>query len=221
MIPKILVITGPQGAGNHKFSKVLALHPEVNGWSGLNREHWINHDGEPFKEIWKDPSTISNIDWQSNEYWVLSVSGPYVDWVSGVKQTIYPKYAEVIDNLKEHGDVQIGIIGRDTTIMGMNQLRKRGIKSYHNFLNKIEDLTAHDNVIFLSQELLYLYRHEYLSNINNQLIVPIDLNNPKIHYILNEDPNEKYVHYVDHSWLDKRVNADGLLNDGSKPHVIA
>ena len=44
-----------------------------------------------------------------------------------------------------------------------------------------------------------------------------DYVNEKLHYILNKDPNAKYVHYVEHSWLDKRKNG-GLMNDGSLPH---
>ena len=216
--PNILLLTGPQGSGNHKFSKIFALHKDVNGWEGLNREHWINHESEPFKEIWKNPDHIDNIDWKSNNYWVISISGPYVDVFGTSKHTLYPNYKEVIERLKKYGNVQIGIIGRDQTILGMNQLRKRGVKSYHNFLNKIEDLVNDNNVMFLSQEMLYLYRHHYLDSINKQSIVPIDVTNQKIHYILNEDPNEKYVHYVEHSWLDKRKNDNGLLNDGTFPH---
>ena len=29
---KILIITGPQGSGNHLYSKIFAMHPLVNGW---------------------------------------------------------------------------------------------------------------------------------------------------------------------------------------------
>ena len=51
----------------------------------------------------------------------------------------------------------------------------------------------------------------------NLLNIPVDWENEKLHYILNKDPNMKYVHYVEHSWLDKRKNG-GLMNDGSLPH---
>jgi len=198
----------------------MALHPEVNGWEALNREYWVNHELEPFKDIWSNPELISQIDWSENEYWVISISSPYVDFCREGTKTFYPKYKEVIAELKEQCQVQVGIIGRDTTIMSMEQLRKRGVKSYHNFLNKIEDITGDNDVVFLSQELLFLYRHEYLKNINNQLIVPIDYNNNKLHYILNEDYNEKFIQYIDQSWLDTRIGPDGKLKDGSLPHDI-
>ena len=220
--PNLLLLTGPQGSGNHKFSKIAALHPEVEGWEGLNREHWINHDGEPFKHIWKNPHLIDAIDWGQNAHWCISISSPYVDIVGTKKKTFYPDYKEIILNLRQHCNVQIGIIGRDQNILEMNQLRKRGVVSYHNFLNKIDDLTnfGPENIIFLSHELLYLYRHEYLWDWHCRSIIPIDYKNPKIHFILNEDHNRKYVHYVEESWLDKRVGSDGLLKDGSEPHDI-
>jgi hypothetical protein len=54
---KLLIITGPQGSGNHMWSKILALHPAVNGWSALLEEYWIPHDREPLQLIGK---TLNN-----------------------------------------------------------------------------------------------------------------------------------------------------------------
>lgn len=216
MKSNILVITGPQGSGNHLFSKALSMHDDVSGWDDLLREYWINHDAAPFKDIWSHPETISGHDWSLSENWVLSVSGPYVDIINGQKQTVYPNYKEVLSELSKVGNVQVGIIGRDQNIMGQNQLRKRGVESYHNFLNKVEDLTIHPHV-FLSVELLYLFRHQYLKSLDALLDIPVDASDERLHYILNKDPNAKYVHNVEHSWLDKRKR-DGLLNDNSLPH---
>mgnify|MGYP001227449634 FL=1 len=39
MKPNILVITGPQGTGNHVFSKVLSMHKDVYGWGKLLKEY--------------------------------------------------------------------------------------------------------------------------------------------------------------------------------------
>ena len=64
------------------------------------------------------------------------------------RQTVYPNYKEVLSELSKVGNVQVGIIGRDQNIMAQNQLRKRGVESYHNFLNKVEDLTAHSSCVF-------------------------------------------------------------------------
>ena len=74
----ILVITGPQGTGNHVFSKVLSMHNNVHGWDQLLREYWVNHDAAPFKDIWNTPENIDNYDWTEHDNYVLSVSGPSV-----------------------------------------------------------------------------------------------------------------------------------------------
>jgi len=212
----ILVITGPQGSGNHLYSKALSLHDDVSGWDDLLREYWINHDAAPFKDIWSKPETIKDYDWSTSNNWVLSVSGPYVDIIDGQKQTVYPNYKEVLSELNKVGNLQVGIIGRDQNIMAQGQLRKRGVESYHNFLNKIEDIIEYSHV-FLSVELLYLFRHQYLKSLDTLLNIPVDATDERLHYILNKDPNAKYVHSVEHSWLDKRKR-NGLLNDGSLPH---
>ena len=216
MTPNILVITGPQGSGNHLFSKVLSMHEDVSGWDDLLREYWINHEAAPFKEIWSNPDAIAVQDWTQSNNFVISVSGPYVDIIDGKRQTVYPNYKEVLKKLNEVGNLQVGIIGRDQNIMAQGQLRKRGVESYHNFLNKIDDITDYPH-IFLSVELLYLFRHQYLRSLGHLLNIPVDATDERLHYILNKDPNAKYVHPVEHSWLDKRKR-DGLLNDGSLPH---
>jgi len=214
----ILVISGPQGTGNHVFSKVLSMHSNVHGWDQLLREYWVNHDNAPYKDIWSKPAAIDYIDWEEHENYVLSVSGPYVDGSPTGRQTVYPDYAEVLNRLDAKGNLQVGIIGRDQNITAQNQLRKRGVESLHNYLNKIEDLTAYRHT-FLSVELLYMFRHQYVKSLDSVLDIPVDYENQKLHYILNKDPNAKYVHYVEHSWLDRRRNDVGKMIDGSKPHV--
>ena len=216
----ILVISGPQGTGNHVFSKVLSMHSNVHGWDQLLREYWVNHDNAPYKDIWNTPEHINAYDWTEHENYVLSVSGPYVDknHSNGVRQTKYPDYAEVLRRLNEKGNLQVGIIGRDQNITAQNQLRKRGVESLHNYLNKIDDLMEYKHT-FLSVELLYMFRHQYVKSLDSVLDIPVDYSNEKLHYILNKDPNAKYVHYVENSWLDRRRNDIGTMIDGSKPHV--
>jgi len=214
----ILVISGPQGTGNHVFSKVLSMHSNVHGWDQLLREYWINHDNAPYKNIWNTPENIDNYDWTEYDNYVLSVSGPYVDKDGGVRQTKYPDYKEVLRRLNDKGNLQVGIIGRDQNITAQNQLRKRGVESLHNYLNKIEDITEYRHT-FLSVELLYMFRHQYVKSLDSVLDIPVDWSNERLHYILNKDPNAKYVHYVEHSWLDKRRNDVGHMVDGSLPHV--
>ena len=215
----ILVISGPQGTGNHVFSKVLSMHITVHGWDQLLREYWINHDNAPFKDIWNTPENIDNYDWTEHENYVLSVSGPYVDKnKDGVRHTKYPDYREVLRRLNEKGNLQVGIIGRDQNITAQNQLRKRGVESLHNYLNKIEDIMEYRHT-FLSVELLYMFRHQYVKSLDSVLDIPVDYTNERLHYILNKDPNAKYVHYVENSWLDRRRNDIGHMIDGSKPHI--
>jgi len=215
----ILVISGPQGTGNHVFSKVLSMHSNVHGWDQLLREYWINHDNAPFKDIWNTPENIDNYDWTEHENYVLSVSGPYVDKdAMGVRHTKYPDYKEVLRRLNEKGNLQVGIIGRDQNITAQNQLRKRGVESLHNYLNKIEDIMEYRHT-FLSVELLYMFRHQYVKSLDSVLDIPVDYTNERLHYILNKDPNAKYVHYVENSWLDRRRNDIGHMIDGSKPHI--
>jgi|TARA_B110000305_G_C19361954_1_gene599921 hypothetical protein len=214
----ILVISGPQGTGNHVFSKVLSMHSNVHGWDQLLREYWVNHDNAPYKDIWNTPENIDNYDWTEHENYVLSVSGPYVDKdANGTRQTKYPDYKEVLRRLNEKGNLQVGIIGRDQNITAQNQLRKRGVESLHNYLNKIEDIMEYRHT-FLSVELLYMFRHQYVKSLDSVLDIPVDYSNERLHYILNKDPNAKYVHYVENSWLDKRRNNIGHMIDGSLPH---
>ena len=45
----MLIITGPQGAGNHMWAKIFSLHPEVFGWNTLLDNYWESHRfSEPF-----------------------------------------------------------------------------------------------------------------------------------------------------------------------------
>ena len=52
----LLIITGPQGSGNHLFSKLFNLHPDVYGWD--MEKYWVGHHTEPFSEYWTDPSKL-------------------------------------------------------------------------------------------------------------------------------------------------------------------
>ena len=64
-----------------------------------------------------------------------------------------------------------------------------------------------------------MFRHQYVKSLDKTLNIPVDYSNEKLHYILNKDPNAKYVHYVENSWLDRRRNDIGKMIDGSVPHV--
>ncbi|SVD77351.1 uncharacterized protein METZ01_LOCUS430205, partial [marine metagenome] len=59
--PNMLVVTGPQGSGNHLFAKLFNLHPEVYGWN--MDKYWVGHHTEPFSEYWWDPATVDEFGW--------------------------------------------------------------------------------------------------------------------------------------------------------------
>ena len=47
----LVILTGPQGSGNHLWSKILSLHADVFGWKSLLDNYWEAHRiSEPFAE---------------------------------------------------------------------------------------------------------------------------------------------------------------------------
>ena len=193
----LLIITGPQGSGNHLFSKIFALDPDVVGWSKLNQEYWIGHDQEPFAEYWKDPGLLNNVVW-NHDYYVTSVSCPYV--YQG--ETLIPNYDEFIGRCP--GKVKLAVIGRDQTILQYQQSRVRGKETKLEFLNVVDNLMKY-NPTFISQELLYLYGANYVQSLGQQLGIPVSQDILAINEILKEDANKKYIEPVISHWLDEEV----------------
>jgi hypothetical protein len=197
---EMLIITGPQGSGNHVFSKVLALHSNVYGWKELLDEYWIAHDREPFSKCWNTPNLLNDIDWTSN-YYVTSISCPYAK--EGV--VTIPKYKEFINMLQQLGiSVKVGIIGRDQNVIKYQQERIRDRYSYPDFESELNYLMTL-NPVFISQELLYLYKDKYLQSLSKQLDFPIAYNDSRVFEILKQDANEKYFQSVSLKELDKTV----------------
>jgi hypothetical protein len=193
----LLVITGPQGSGNHLFSKIFALADQVQGWSALNQQYWIGHDQEPFARYWHDPVLLDQFDWQE-KYYVTSISCPYV--YRG--ETVIPDYAAFISRCPV--PVRLAIIGRDQTILEYQQSRVRGRQTKQEFLNTINDLMKYDPT-FISQELLYLYGTNYIKSLGQQLDFPVSQDVTAINEILKEDANKKYIEPVISHWLDEEV----------------
>ena len=106
--PKLLIVTGPQGSGNHLFAKLFSLHPAVEGWPMLRTE-WKGHHEEPFAPAWDNPTLLKDKPWSKDKYYMTSISCPYI---KGNKPHT-PKYNEFITEAKKHCDVQIVIIVRD------------------------------------------------------------------------------------------------------------
>jgi hypothetical protein len=196
---KLLIFTGPQGSGNHLWSKIFALHPEVAGWSALLDTYWIPHDQEPFAECWRDPGLLKNHDWSQRNYHVTSISCPYIDDTRWAVPDIQSFATQAIGCGLE---VQLAIIGRDQNIIGFQEARVRGRSTFSIAQEQYEKL-AEWNPVYLSYELLHLYQSSYLRQISKTLDFPIAHNDPRLAEILRDDTNQKYIHPVDHHWTDK------------------
>jgi len=189
--PTLLIITGPQGSGNHLFSKIFSLHSAVTGWTALYDRVWVGHDQEPFQQYWQNPEQLKDFDWTQSQYYMTSISCPYVL----NKKFSIPKYAQFINEAKKHCNIILGIIGRDKNVLKYQQLRVR--RGEHTApvaveeFAKLKDLT--DNVFYLSQELFFLYGKDYLLNLSKQIGFPIACEDAYIDEILTTEANGKYV----------------------------
>jgi len=201
---KLLIITGPQGSGNHLFSRLLSNHPNVNGWEELSDKYWVPSDQEPFAEYWVDPNKLTAEHFAGKDYHLANVSCPF--FYDGVRYI--PKIKEVAEKTQSFGiDVQIAIIVRDSNINAQQQLRVRGEVTtpiaqdyYYNHI-----IPSGIKYHFLDNEAFFLHKEYYLKWVSNFLEFPVDYNNPDIFKFIDEDPNKKYVNYVNEYWLDEEV----------------
>lgn len=198
---EMLILTGPQGSGNHLFSKIFALHEDVYGWDKLLDTYWIAHKDEPFAEHWNKPELLKTFDWSQSNYYVTSISCPY----HNVDIPTLPNYKLFIETLLSLDiKVKIAIIGRDQNILKSQQQRVRNRVSLDDFLNQLDYLNRF-NPVYLSQELLYLYKEYYIGNIARLLDFPITANDSRIATILEQDANSKYIRDIEMQELDKYV----------------
>lgn len=192
----LLILTGPQGSGNHMWSKIFALHPDVAGWRALLDEYWIGHDREPFAHCWRDATQLRTFDWTVSDHFVTSISVPYMD--NG--QATIPSIDQFRQEARMAGiDVKIAICGRDRNVLTMQEQRLRGGETFWQALISYESLEPD---VFLSFELLHLYRQRYLRSISKTLQFPIHIDSKMIDTILETDSNSKYFQPIKHHWLD-------------------
>lgn len=201
---KLLLVTGPQGSGNHMFSKLLALHPAVYGWKALNDTYWIGHDQEPFNQFWADASLWATTDFGDYQYAFASISVPYVQ--NGV--TVVPDFKRFITGARSAGwQVEVAVIGRDVNILEEQQTRLRKRVTVPDMLaaldNELRDLPMH----YISHELVFLYKQRYLKNLSRILDFPIAYDSIEVDHILQDNANAKYIHYVENTQLDQLVTA--------------
>ena len=197
---KMLILTGPQGAGNHLWSKVLSLHPEVYGWKTLLENYWEAHRfAEPFAQYWRDHSLLKLFDWTQSEYYFTSISLPLGIIDHDVNPIWMPDVQGFAATVLGCGvEVEIAVVGRDQTILNNQQTRIRTKSTLPLFLEQLPKLW---NPTFLSYELLYLYKQDYLKSL--KLNIPVAWDDARIDQILADDANIKYVHSIDHNPLDE------------------
>ena len=196
---KMLILIGPQGAGNHLWSKVFSLHPEVYGWKTLLENYWEAHRfSEPFAQHWRDHSLLKSFDWSQSEYYFTSISLPLGIIGHDVNPIWMPDLQGFAREVMSCGIyVEFAVVGRDQTILNNQQTRIRTQPTLPLFLEQLPKIW---NPTFLSYELLYLYKQEYLKSL--KLNIPVAWDDNRINEILANDANAKYVHNVDYNELD-------------------
>jgi hypothetical protein len=196
---KMLVLTGPQGAGNHLWSKIFSLHQEVYGWKTLLNNYWEAHRfAEPFARYWRDPSLLKDFNWAQSDYYFTSISCPLGIIGSDVNPIWNPDVMAFAEAVKDCGvDVEFAVIGRDQTILHTQQTRIRTQSTLSMFLDQLKKLP---DPTFLSYELLYLYRRDYLKTL--AFSIPVAWDDSRIDEILADDANTKYIHSIEYNELD-------------------
>ena len=198
----MIVLFGPQGSGNHLFGKIFSMHSDVHGWKDSLKDdgYFIPHYKEPFNWYWNNIDAIDVNIMGGKHYAVTSISNPYIErWLPKV-----PPIYEFMDKLESIGiTAQPVVIGRDKNILTHQQTRLRGGPSWGNMPQLIKWMPKPP--FFVSQELLYLYRRDYIKSLSSWLDFPMNWDDPQIDDILKEDANEKYIHAADPYWLDDHV----------------
>ena len=194
----MLIIAGPQGAGNHLWAKVFSQHPDVFGWKSLLENYWEPHRfSEPFAKYWRDPSILDQFDWSQSDYYVTSISVPL--GIPDSKEN--PMWEPNIDQFKrvvelEGVDVKVALIGRDQNILSEQQHRIRNKSTLPMFKKQLKTHTG--TSVYLSYELLYLYKDQYVETLD--VNIPVDSN---VGHLLTDDANNKYVHGIESNTLDQ------------------
>jgi hypothetical protein len=198
----MLILTGPQGAGNHLWSKVFSQHPEVYGWKTLLENYWEPHRfNEPFAEYWRDPAKLKDFDWTQSEHYFTSISVPLGIPGDDVNPLWEPNLQAFQQAVHACGiDTRFAVVGRDQNILREQQTRIRTQPTLPMFIAQMPQ-----DPIFLSYELLYLYQDAYVRSLD--VNIPVD---PNVAWMLEDDANAKYVHGVDRNELDQG-NRRGII----------
>jgi hypothetical protein len=198
---KLLLLTGPQGSGNHIFSRIFSANKFLCGWSEILDNYWVPTDEDKFAKYFINPELLTQevIDSFGNfEYYVTDISYPFV--YNGVKH--YPKINEIRSQLESLGfEVITAVIVRDQHINALQQQRVRGEVTLPYAMEYYKDMKVD---AFLDLEALFLHQERYVKWVANLINFPI----PDFELAFKfhtESPNLKYVSYVIKHWLDETV----------------
>lgn len=161
-------------------------------------KYWVGHHTEPFSEYWTDPSKLEYFNWGQSNYYVTSISCPYFKF----KNPQVPKYKEFIEKAKKYSNVKIALLGRDSSILTYQQMRVRKEHTTPIAFKEFEYIHTL-NPYYLSFELLFLYKQNYLKKVSNDLGFPIEIVGKKFEEILRKNSNHKYINYLSYTELDK------------------
>ena len=190
---KLLIVTGPQGSGNHLFARLFSMHPNVIGWESLHDNYWVPSDEEPFARYWVYPEELK---FPEGNFFCANVSVPF--FYDGVRQT--PKIKEVAQKAMSLG-VQpiIAVIVRDRNINELQQVRVGGECTIDTALEYYKDIACH----FIDHEAFFLYKEKYIEYLGRLLEFPVIKEG--IDNFISVDANHKYVFPCKKHWLDDEI----------------
>jgi hypothetical protein len=216
---RMLIVVGPQGSGNHIFSRLFSMHSEVQGWDEIIDNFWVEHSREYFTEAWIYPELLDPTIFNDKNYFLTNVSFPYN--FEGMRYN--PKLLEVADKISELGiKVSFAVITRDEGINRMQQTRIRETETIDLFKKYVINnlLNSQYKVDFVNLEAFFSYKEHYLKYLSTVLNFPIDYDNSEILKFIDESPNKKYLKYVDEYWLDSQSVVGLTIDDLSNPLTI-
>ena len=182
----VILLIGPQGSGNHLWSKVFTT------WA--DKEFWVGHKNEPHSKLWQDMDSWRTYVFPNIDN-VVSISIPYA--VEG--KTTFPDVKLWMDIMKERDiEYRVCAITRDENI---NFLQNKRVRPENNYYKAVEYIKTLDVDCFLSTETLMLYQWKYVEQVCRHLQFSID----KKDVDFSQSFNEKYVKYVQEFDLDKKV----------------
>ena len=190
---KLLIVTGPQGSGNHLFARLFSMHPNVVGWESLHDNYWVPSDEEPFARYWVYPEELK---FPEGNFFCANVSVPF--FYDGVRQT--PKIKEVAyEAIKQGVQPIIAVIVRDRNINELQQVRVGGECTIDTALEYYKDMAVH----FIDHEAFFLYKEKYIEYLGRLLEFPVIKEG--IDNFISVDANHKYVFPCKKHWLDDEI----------------